>query len=287
MEVVVLQPDDIKFPLGKEIWEDKNVWFHGTSSIFIEKIESTGWKSGDLPYSLSDVGRVIEIYDSIRERGTLQDFPAYSDSILYSYTMEGNLVEFEKRGVSLTRNYWLARNYSRNIGGETINAILEACKFFVRLVRDPFSHGEHIKRLDKEIEDFHKHYSSKLIARVESLTMQLKRMERRRSNFINTVFLERELGSIEEINRKYERIVKESFPVVYAIEYKTDYTVNKIEREDPYSESWKILPEYRETENYIPPEKIIARIEFKDGITHYRDFNVVGNWRKDHLLPWI
>jgi hypothetical protein len=285
MLTVHVSPDDLRFPLDREIWEDPNIWYHGTRSAYSDKIEREGWQAGDLPYSISDVRKVVEIYDTIRVRGSSQDFEENFDSILCDYTLEGRNDEFEKSAISLTRDYWGARNYAMINGGETINALLRACKYLSNLVNDDAAHREHRQRLQLGIDDFNKRNDREIVRRVKPVQDTLNRMRECQRNFSNQQHLMNCEFELKKIKKKYERIIKNSYPVVYAVEFKTPEKVLEYEGTNPYDSKWSSWIKFEIVRESISPSKIICRIDFPAGISNYYEV-VFGHWITNRLLPW-
>ena len=284
MFTVSVSQEDLIFPLNKDIWENPNIWYHGTNSVYSDKIEREGWRAGDLPYSISDVRKVVDIYDTITVRRSSQDFPDFFDSILYNYTLEGTNDEFQKNAISLTRDYWRARNYAMNNGGETINALLSACKYFSNLVNDDTAYREHQQRLQQGIDDFNNSKDKEIVRRCKKLQDDLNRMQECQRNFSNQQHLKKCELELEKIKKKYESIIGDSYSVVYALEFKTPEKVLEVEGKEPYKYMWSSWVDEKVGES-IPHSKIICRINFPAGISNYYEVES-SHWIKRKLLPW-
>ncbi len=50
LEKTINNPDEVCYPLTREIYEDFKIVYHGTSISYIEKIEEKGWCRNDQPY---------------------------------------------------------------------------------------------------------------------------------------------------------------------------------------------------------------------------------------------
>ena len=282
MKIVKVSPEDLNFPLGKTVWEDPNIWYHGTSSCHSKKIESEGWRAGDLPYSISDVRRVVEIYDTIRVRGTQQDFPCSFDSILYSYTLEGSSGDFEKRSVSLTRDYWRARNYSINAGGETIQALLDACGYFSNLVTNENVKKMHQKRLQDGIDEYN---DKERVTGGNLFQKMLKSMNECKKNFEDQEYLTKCEFEIKNIIEKYENVAIDNYPIVYALKLKSPEKVIEVEGTDPYCSRWSCYIESERIKESISQRNIVARVDFPGVKMKYYEV-VFGHWISKGLLPW-
>ena len=218
-------------------------------------------------------------------RGSLQDFEEYFDSILCDYTLEGTNDEFEKSAISLTRDYWRARNYAMNNGGETTNALLSACKYFSNLVDDDAAHRKHRQRLQRGIDDFNKRNNREIVRRVKPLQDKLNRMKECQRNFSNQQHLMNCEFELKKIKKKYEGIIENSYPVVYAVEFKTPEKVLEYEGTNPYDSKWSSWIESKIVRESISHSKIICRIDFPAGISNYYEV-VFGHWITNKLLPW-
>ncbi len=286
MKVIKLKPDDLNFPLGKDVWEKQNIHYHGTSSIFTEELEKGKWSSKGLPYDLDEIQEIIRIYDSIRVRGTGQDFGEYFDQILYDYSLERINDNSYAMPVSITKDYWRARNYAINLGGETINAIINACKYFSQLVNNEDEHSNHLKRLDKGCFEFKRQYAGINVKQFEYLRIQLDSLEKCSMNFQDQSYLESCLNTLEPIRRKYEKLVSGSYPVVYGIEYGLNLMSSDLKDIAYYNETRKdyVIEKVIDWSKFAP-ENIVARVEYPDGISSFYEVTI-GHYEKNNLLPW-
>lgn len=63
--VTINDPLDIVYPLDKELFEDVNIVYHGTSSCFADNIAKNGWKINGHPYEIQDVVKVCNVFSAI------------------------------------------------------------------------------------------------------------------------------------------------------------------------------------------------------------------------------
>lgn len=170
--------DGFEYPFGREIWENGNIWYHGTSSAYTNKIESDGWNPGDLPYSKSDIEPIVEVYDNIK-MATNEDNPILTNcaGTYYQFRDLDSENITVRNTVSFAWNYWYARNYSMNKGGEALSELLSC-----------------IDSLSKNWDERNLHSSQ-----------------------INAI-LEKQLPVLNRIRKRLESVLELSFPVVYAVE---------------------------------------------------------------------
>ena len=147
--VIIESPRDVVYPFDKEVFEDIGIFYHGTSSIYSERIEERGFTTDDIPYSIEDVLRVCESYDSVRFAGFIS---GGGYGVLKAFTL-GALASHESQvmPVSFALGYWSARRYARNAGGETIAHIIKAGYEFEELVGDPSKRQAHREHLSNKL----------------------------------------------------------------------------------------------------------------------------------------
>jgi hypothetical protein len=124
-------PNDLYYPLDKETYNDPAVYYHGTSKQFSNSIEENGFHLKKM-YDQTDVSNLYNAF-----------------STPYFKTMNFDEMDFQKedltyaRGgasdsISFSGDYWYARSYSKNRGGESIEKIVKVCKWISKLPNCPF-----------------------------------------------------------------------------------------------------------------------------------------------------
>jgi hypothetical protein len=125
--ITVDDPLDPLYPFDEKLYANEQVVYHGTWSTYCASIESVRMGKGRLAYkqvdidTLCKIGRRFGFFGKQSEGGLSVLMPC----------AEG--VPEGKRAIYLSRNYWSARNYAHNRGGEAIRhaaiaiAHLEKC----------------------------------------------------------------------------------------------------------------------------------------------------------------
>ena len=146
MEIIKINnPNDIVFPLEQKIFENPKILYHGTWSSFSKKIESVGWIINDLPYDMEDIRFVCYVSEIL---GTTQE--TYYGTLKYYTQGLGRGSDYLKP-VSLSPNYWIARNFTGFRGGETIHHICEALNDLLNSDKlEEVEYLEKLKRLQKK-----------------------------------------------------------------------------------------------------------------------------------------
>ncbi|MEO9293972.1 MAG: hypothetical protein ABI347_00015 [Nitrososphaera sp.] len=135
--VIINDPNDIHYPLSPQIFADPMTVYHGTSSVFAEKIEAEGWRMNCSPYDRQDIGVINSAFDSIgytgkRGRGWQN-------------------LSFPTGTISFTQLYEKARSFATNKGGEAIKNMMFAIEDFVEFVDNPNVRIQYREKLQNKL----------------------------------------------------------------------------------------------------------------------------------------
>lgn len=111
----ITEPTDRSYPFNRELFDDPRVLYHGTWSSYSEKIESAGFGGFDLPFDYSAITTILHAREQIGCR-------------------DGRTVHRDK--LSMTGNFWFARCYSTNCGGEDVSIALRHARDFEAFCSD-------------------------------------------------------------------------------------------------------------------------------------------------------
>lgn len=276
MEVIeISKPSDIIYPLNREIFEDINVVYHGTSSNYSEKIEELGWKLNNPIYDMQDIKFVREKFDSLCYENS-QGYVA-----LRSWTLGDINQNLKRKRPSFASDYWTARNYSRNNGGETLSFLFIAFNEFNNFINEKELVDKHWNKIKRELEKIKdlelKYYQNPNLKSQRNKDFEdyirdnKKRYSLALKNIVNKDYLKEICDAFRVIKRKYIRYVKSHHGVVYAIRIEPDWFENWIE---PYRSTHEIdgiqySRMHKSVDLFaikpIPPENIIAKIIFPNG----------------------
>ena len=152
MEIkTISDPNDIVYPLSQDLFNDSQIVYHGTSSNFTELIEKRGWNVNEQIYDIKDIKYVCDIIESINY------FNIKGDEVLRPFTLGSNNHHVERKLPSFTQDYWIARNYANNPGGETIKAYVSATNNFKFFINDEQLILNHLKKLENDLANYNMH----------------------------------------------------------------------------------------------------------------------------------
>ena len=123
--VVINNPQARRFPFPRDIFEDSLVLYHGSWSNWSRRIEQDGLTKGHTPFDWRHVAPVVRAHKAI----------GWGSFVIGRDEPRGN--EASPRDVSFSPNFWRARAYSTDSGGEVVRMTIEAAKRFESLCTDP------------------------------------------------------------------------------------------------------------------------------------------------------
>src|SRR5580692_240770 len=115
--VTISDPEDRQFPFSRVTFEDPHVLYHGTWSTFSSEIESEGFAS-ECPVPWPKIAIIARALDAIGIGSFASGF------------FKGKLPTTKRPGgvLGLSCNFWLARAYSTDGGGEIIRTTIRDAK---------------------------------------------------------------------------------------------------------------------------------------------------------------
>jgi hypothetical protein len=124
--ITITDPNDQSFPFSRTIFEDQCVLYHGTWSTWSSRIEAEGFIHTDLPFDWQHVATVFQANQAIG-RG----------SFLWLFLGERYPKQLPPRDLYLSANFWVARAYATDGGGEVVRKTIEEAEEFERICTDP------------------------------------------------------------------------------------------------------------------------------------------------------
>lgn len=254
--VTINNPNDNSYPFSKEWCDDQCIAYHGTSSVYSESIEKKGWQINGQTYDKEDFQKICKFFKDIAwygETGAVET--------LRSYTLDGKDEHVFAKPASFSQEYGTAKQYSGNIGGESINAAFLAIKDILDFIKDDKLQEEHRKYLESELKELLD--LQKECKNPEELIVEINYWKKCLDNFsIN--YLQNGKNIAKDIIKKYEHIKKKHFPVIYVVRVKPEWF------KDEYGEYFEENSDDKAlemiTKNDIPSTSIIARVNFPNTI---------------------
>src|SRR5580692_4597361 len=120
MIVIIDDPRNWDFPFTRAFYEDEHVVYHGTSSTNSAVLESEGFIRGRVPFDVSPLRRLLSISDEMEHK-------SWARTTVAGLSTSTQLSRTEPRKIYFSGNFWFARSYATDLGGETVNKALLLC----------------------------------------------------------------------------------------------------------------------------------------------------------------
>jgi hypothetical protein len=241
--ISISDPHDVCYPFSKEWHDDPFILYHGTSSVYSQNIEEKGWIINDQPYDIADFQKICKIYDDMGWIGT--PYP-----VLHALTMGVGDKYVKTKQASFSREYPIARNYSINLGGESINSLFLAIDEITNISNNSALQKAHEISIKKELDELEKNSNN-------SLSYEIDNYKKNLSNMTESFFNESK-KFVLELLKKYEHVKINHVPIVYVVKVEPSWFENygqELDDEDrPITD--------------IPSSSIIAKVNLPKNTKH-------------------
>lgn len=228
---------DRSFPFSPTLFDDPHIVYHGTWSAYSQRIESAGF-GGALPFEQNDLETIAEAWGKA----------GICDS--YTRTVFSNKPGQPRTELSMTGNFWHARAYATDGGGEVVRMVLKDAKDFETLCSKDEKRLALRRRWEEGLKKSPGHTAT--ASAVEFLDDQaaLQATSRRVANARQAI----------------ELVVHGGFPVVYGISVEQTWFGKTW---DTYLAQWedghRAAVELRCSRDLVSPDRIIAKVIYPQG----------------------
>jgi hypothetical protein len=234
----ITNADDRTFPFSRALFENPYIVYHGTWSAYAKRIESEGFGGPALPFDQNDLETIAE---ALEKAGTLGS---------YTRTVFSNQPGQPRTQLSMTGNFWHARAYATDGGGEVVRMVLKDAKDFETLC---FGNEQRLALKAGWEEALKKSPGHSLTVRaVEFLGDQAALQETCRR--------------VRDARQAIECVVHGGFPVVYAISVEQSWFG---ETWDRYLAQWedghRAAVELRCSRDLVSSDRIVAKALYPNG----------------------
>ena len=124
--LIINDPRDRSYPFSRGLFEDAFVLYHGSWSTWAPSIERHGIRRGDVPFAWTDIAAVYEARRAVGQGSYLPMF------LGKEYPRRE-----PPRDLFFSADFWTARAYATDGGGEVVRTTIEEAMQFERLCLDP------------------------------------------------------------------------------------------------------------------------------------------------------
>jgi hypothetical protein len=251
--VTITDPEDRSYPFNKGFFDDPQILYHGSWSPYSKAIELEGFVHGALPFDWNDVAKVFEANQAIGRGSYLTVF------LGARYPRES-----PPRDLSITGNFWFARAYATDGGGEVVRKTIEEARSFEEICTVPEKRAELKAHWQRGLQECPGHPATVAAIRVLDDEQVLSRL----------------CAEVKSVRERLAGLTIGGFPVVYAVRVQTEW----------FGERWaKYLSdrdmsirahELRCSGDLVPPDRIIAKAEYPNGTDRSFMPTCFHNWEE-------
>jgi hypothetical protein len=228
----ITDPEDRGFPFSQDLFEDLHVVYHGTWSIYAESIESNGFGGAELPFNHEDFVTIGRAWKAV--------------GILDSYAD----VVFSRTTLSMVGNFWSARAYATDGGGEVVRIMLREARDFEALCLEDEKRLALKARWEGGLKESPGHLLT--LKAVEVLSSR---------EMLDTL-----CGEVATARKRLEAVIKDGFPIVYAIRVEPEWFGDTWERYIYHREEFgNRSHELRCKRELVTQDRICAKVLYPNG----------------------
>src|SRR5262249_54486245 len=130
------------YPFSRALYDDPNIVYHGTSSTFAVRIEAEGLIAGVPRFPIEALRELMHTCDAI-------GFRSWCYTTIKGLSAGTRLSQPDDRCVYLSANFWYARDYATNRGGETVHNALRLTDELLRWLPARAELGEYVGKVSR------------------------------------------------------------------------------------------------------------------------------------------
>lgn len=236
---IINDSNDRSFPFSRNVFEDQHILYHGTWSTWSLRIETDGFTPGSVPFDWEHVATVFRANKAIGRGSYLkmflgENYPAIPPA----------------RNLYFSANFWFARAYATDKGGEAIRKTIEEADEFEDICANP----ERLNQLKTHFENaLRKH------GRPHPPTQQAIDM------IGNDAALNQLRADVRAAKEALAKYTSTGHPVVYAVRVEPEWLGEFWDRHISSWEEGKREVNLRCTGGPIPPDRLVAKASYPNG----------------------
>jgi hypothetical protein len=237
--VRVADRTDDKYPLTRAIFDDPCVLYHGTWSTYSNRIDRDGFIHAELPFSVDSLKTISNARDAL-------DLGSYGRQLFFSQNGGGG-----NGGVNLSMadDFWAARQYSTDGGGEVVRIMLREARELENLCASEEARRRLVTELEEALKKVDHHEPTRRV-------IELLKDEFALEELCNDVRLAR---------RAIEAEISGGFPVVYAIRVVPEWFGKRWERHLYLLGDGTRSEELRCARSLIGAKQLVGKAEYPHG----------------------
>jgi hypothetical protein len=253
----ITDANDRSFPFSRALFENPYIVYHGTWSAYAQRIESAGFGGPALPFDHNDLETIAEVWEKAGIVGS------------YTRTVFSNQPGQPRTELSMTGNFWHARAYATDGGGEVVRMVLKDAKDFETLCSKDEQRLALKARWEEGLKKSPGH--SPTVRAVEFLGDQAA--------------LQATCRRVTDARQAIERVVHGGFPVVYGISVEQLWFGKTW---DTYLAQWedghRAAVELRCSRDLVSSDRIVAKALYPNSTDPTFLPTWIGTWAEAEAL---
>lgn len=249
--------DDV-YPFTKQLWDDFRVVYHGTWSVYSPRIESEGFGHAELPFDPEDIASVKRAREALDLGSHAQIFFGTTPGV------GGSLL-------SMTGNFWGARVYATDGGGEAARLAIKDAKGFEAFCASAESRAAKRHQWEGALRQHPTHVPTRNALELLKNDPQMNALCR----------------EVQQARQRLESVTRGGFPVVYALQVEPEWFPASWEA---YTHHWELghrnAIELRCHRSLITPQRIVGKVMYLNGTDPDKQWDGAETWKELGLLPW-
>ena len=240
--ITINDPNDRSFPLSRALFENRQVLYHGSWTTYSSTIESEGFVHGALPFDWRHVATVFRARQAI------------GGSALKMFLGEEYPRKPPSCDLSLITNFWFARAYAMDGGGEVVRMTIEEAQQFERICTIAQERAALKAHWEKGLRDCPDHSATKAAVKLLGDDSALQHL----------------CSDVKAAREALVSVTAGGCPVVYAVRVVPGWFGNEWANYMTDLESGHRTTELRCRGEVIHPDRLVAKVIYPNGTE--RDF---------------
>lgn len=232
-------PRNRSYPFSRDMFEDSFTLYHGSWSSWARLIERDGIRRGRVPFAWTDVATVYEARRAVGQGSYLPMF------LGKEYPRQE-----PPRDVFFSADFWTARSYATDGGGEVIRTTVEEAAQFERLYAEPHERQRLIQHWRAGLAESPGHGATESALRTLTDNGRMAEMH----------------SVVSEAKARLLSLVADGHPVIYAVRVEADWF--RSTTWEQHVDDWQAgrrQVDMRCLARDIPVDRFLARVAYPNG----------------------
>lgn len=256
--ISITDPADRSYPFGRAMFEDRRVLYHGTWSTWSTVVERDGFARYGVPFDWRDIAVIFKANVALG-----RTFPLIISDSLRKTLVASNATADVDHDLYLSANFWRARAYATDRGGEIPRMTLELAEYVERICTSSEARAALRRHWQTGLDTNPEHVATKKVVELLDDREALDRM----------------FSEVTSAKNRLLNLTSDGYPVVYAIMVEPAWFGEDWER---YLDLWSLgdQEDLSCSCELVTVDRLVAKVHYTNGTDG--DFIPTGfsNWEE-------